>query len=227
MLYRITRGDKVLFPESGITKRVLIDYYRRVADSMLPYLHDRPLTMLRYPDGIHRQSFFQKDAPDYFPEWIKRIQVAKAGGSVNHVACNDAATLVYLANQACITPHIWTSRVDRLRFPDLVVFDLDPPNGRFPEVRFAAKLLRDRLERFGLVPFVQTTGSKGLHVVVPIVRGPEFDEVGRLGRVIAEALANEEPQRLTTEFRRAKRAIACSLTSGATHTRRRSYLPTG
>jgi bifunctional non-homologous end joining protein LigD len=86
------------------------------------------------------------------------------------------------------------------------VFDLDPPNGRFPEVRFAAKLLRDRLERFGLVPFVQTTGSKGLHVVVPIVRGPEFDEVGRLGRVIAEALVSEEPQRLTTEFRRAKRA---------------------
>jgi bifunctional non-homologous end joining protein LigD len=211
---RITHGDKVLFPESGITKRALVGYYAQIADSMLPYLHDRPFTMLRYPDGIHGESFFQKDAPDYFPEWIKRVQVAKAGGSVSHVVCNDAATLVYLANQVCITPHIWTSRIDRLKFPDLVVFDLDPPDGRFPDVRFAAKRLREILERLDLVPFVQTTGSKGLHVVVPIIPDLEFDDLRRKARTIADALVEEEPDRLTTEHRKGKRAGRVFLDTG-------------
>jgi bifunctional non-homologous end joining protein LigD len=202
---RITRGDNILFPESGITKRALIQYYLQIADAILPYLRDRPLTMLRFPDGIEGQRFFQKDAPHYFPEWIPRVRVEKAGGSVSHVVCNDAATLVYIANQACITPHIWTSRSDRLYYPDLVVFDLDPPDGRFADVRLAAKLLRERLKGLGLVPFVQTTGSKGLHVVAPIIRDNEFDEVREWVGAVAEMLAEEEPDRLTTEFRKDKR----------------------
>jgi bifunctional non-homologous end joining protein LigD len=202
---RITHGDKVLFPESGITKRALVEYYLKIANTILPYIRDRPLTMLRFPDGIDKKRFFQKDAPHYFPEWIPRVRVEKAGGSVKHVVCNDAATLVYIANQACITPHIWTSRTDPLLYPDLVVFDLDPPDGRFAEVRFAAKLVRERLEGIGLVPFVQTTGSKGLHVVAPIVRDTEFDEVRRRTGEIADMLAEEEPERLTTEFRKDKR----------------------
>ena len=151
---RISNGEKVLFPESGITKRALVEYYLHVADTILPHLRDRPLTMLRYPDGINGQSFFQKDAPDYFPKWIKRVRVAKAGGFVSHVVGNNAATLVYLANLACITPHIWTSRINHLKQPDLIVFDLDPPEGEFADVRFAARRLRELLGDLGLVPFV-------------------------------------------------------------------------
>jgi bifunctional non-homologous end joining protein LigD len=128
---KITRPEKVLFPEDGITKGDLIEYYHRVASWILPHLRGRPLALERYPDGVGRPGFFQKTVAPYYPSWIRTVTVKKVGGTVTHVVCDDAATLVYLANQACVTPHIWLSRIDRLDYPDQMVFDLDPSGESF------------------------------------------------------------------------------------------------
>src|SRR5207244_9116564 len=130
----ITRPAKVLFPADGVTKRDLVDYYCRIGPWILPHLRDRPLAMERYPDGIGEPSFFQKAVPPYYPDWIERVTVQKAGGTITHVICNNEATLVYLANQACITPHIWLSRIEKLHCPDQMVFDLDPSGDSFDPV---------------------------------------------------------------------------------------------
>jgi len=201
----ITRGDKVFFPDSGITKRDLVEYYQKIADRMLPYLEGRPITMVRFPDGIKGEGFFHKDTPRYYPKWIKRVRVKKEDGFLNQIVCDDADTLIYLANQACIAPHIWLSRADHLNKPDLMVFDLDPPDGRFPDVRFAAKALRQQLTDLDLVPFVQTTGSRGLHIVVPLTSDAEFDEVREFARAVADSVAQGQADRLTTEQYKKKR----------------------
>lgn len=174
----LSKTDKVLFPDDGITKGDLIDYYRRIAEIMLPHMEGRPITMHRFPDGIDKEGFYEKEAPDYFPGWIKRVSVEKKeGGKENQVVCENAATLVYLADQACITPHIWLSRVDKLSFPDKMVFDLDPPDNDFEPVRSAALSLKELLEKLGLTASIMTTGSRGLYVVVPLDRSADFDTV--------------------------------------------------
>lgn len=206
----VTRPDKVLFPEGldgPVTKGDLVGYYRRVAEVMLPHVAGRPVSMLRFPDGIDGPRFFQKDAPDYFPGWIHTQEVAKEGGTVRHVVIDDAATLVYLANQACITPHVWLSRVDHLQRPDRLILDLDPPEGAedLARLRRAVRWTRELLEELGLEPFLMTTGSRGFHVVVPLVPEEEFDRVRAFARGAAETLAARRPDRLTTETRKAKR----------------------
>src|SRR6266850_4620007 len=125
-IVEITRPEKLLFPNDGITKRDLVEYYRRIAPVMLPHLQGRPIAMERYPDGIESPGFFQKTVPSYYPAWIKTALLKKMNGVVRHVICDDAATLVYLANQAVITPHTWLSRVDQPNKPDQMIFDLDP-----------------------------------------------------------------------------------------------------
>lgn len=206
---KIGNPDKVLFPEAGITKRDLAEYYLDVAPSLLPYAAGRPISMQRFPDGLAGESFYQKDVPDYFPDWIHTERIEKEGGSLRQVVIDDAATLVYLADQACITPHAWLSRVDRIRNPDRMVFDFDPPGddwrATFGEIRFAARTTADLLREIGLVPFVQTSGSKGLHIHVPLDREADFDAVRRLARALADLLARRHPERLTTEQRKAKR----------------------
>lgn len=197
--------DKVLFPDVGVTKGDLIDHYRAAADRMLPFLRDRPVSMQRFPDGIAADGFYQKEAPDYFPEWIRRVTVEKEGGTVDHVVCDNEATLVYLANQACITPHVWLSRADEIRRPDRMIFDLDPSGEDFGIVRFAARELRDLLQEVGLYPYVMTTGGRGLHVVVPFDRSADFDVVRAFARDVAETLAARHDDRLTTETRKSKR----------------------
>src|ERR1700748_3305019 len=154
----LTHPDKVLFPGDGITKADLARYYADVADRMLPGLGGRPVPMVRYPDGLDGPRFFQKNAPSYFPDWIRRVRVGKEGGEVEHVVCDKPATLVYLANQACIEIHAFTSRADRPGVPDQIVFDFDPPDGaRFAAVRQAALRARDLLEHdLGLTSFVRT-----------------------------------------------------------------------
>jgi bifunctional non-homologous end joining protein LigD len=201
----LTNLDKVLFPDSGITKGEIVDYYRRIADRMVPYLDGRPISMQRFPDGIDRNGFYQKEVPDYFPDWIERVTVAKEDGKVTHVVCRNAATLVYLANQACITPHVWLSRVDKIHHPDRMIFDLDPPGDDFRAVRRAARAMRALLEELGLVPFAMVTGGRGLHVVVPLDRSADFDTVREFAREAAELLVRRDPQRMTTEPRKNKR----------------------
>ncbi|HEY7470728.1 MAG TPA: non-homologous end-joining DNA ligase [Gemmatimonadota bacterium] len=197
--------DKVLFPDAGVTKGDLVEHYRAVAGRMVPHLKGRPVSMQRYPSGIGGEGFYQKAAPDYFPEWIERVTVSKAGGTVEHVVCNDAATLVYLANQNCITPHVWLSRADRPDHPDRLVFDLDPPRNDFDVVRFAARALRELLEELGLDPFLMATGGRGLHLVVPLDRRADFDTTRGFARDVADLLAARHPDRLTTEVRKDKR----------------------
>lgn len=203
----LSRLNKVLYPEAGFTKGDVINYYRRIAGTMLPHLTDRPLTMHRFPDGIEADGFYQKEAPDYFPEWIRRvsIHVEEDDGEQEQITCESAATLVYLANQACLTPHIWLSRADRLNHPDKLIFDLDPPDGDFEPVRQTALDLRELLEEVGLVPYAMTTGSRGMHVVVPLDRSTEFDRVRTFARDLAEVLARRNPDQLTVKQRKKKR----------------------
>ena len=154
----LSNTDKVLFPTPGLTKGDLITYYRRIAPVMLPHLAGRPLSLQRYPDGVEAEGFMQKNASDYFPHWIRRARLAKENGEVEHVLADDAATLVYLANQACITLHVGLARVDRIDHPDRLVIDLDPSDQDFDKVKRAARAARRLLEALGLVPFVQLTG---------------------------------------------------------------------
>jgi len=201
----ITRPDKILFPEDGITKAELIDYYARIAPRILPHLRDRPLTLERYPDGIHKQRIFQKEASSYFPPWIRRVKVKKVGGFVTHVVCNDLATLVYLANQACLTPHILLSRGDKPDLPDQMVFDLDPQEEDFEPVRSTARAFQQLLDDLDLPAYLKTTGSRGLHVVVPLQRREGFDSVRAFARELAGIVVRQAPQERTLEGLKAKR----------------------
>ena len=202
----ITHPEKVLFPEDGIDKRELAEYYQHIAEIMLPYLRDRPVTMERFPDGIDGPRLVQKEAAAYFPRWIRTASMAKQEGTVRHVVCQDAATLVYLANQACITPHVWLSRIDKPHLPDQMIFDLDPSADDFRAVCRAALALRDVLQRAHLEAFVKTTGSRGLHVLVPLKRRADFDEVRAFARAIATELVESDAKQLTLEVRKDKRA---------------------
>ena len=206
MKVKISHPDKVLFPDDGITKGDLADYYERVAGWILPHIRERPVSMQRFPAGITGKGFFHKDVPDYFPEWVKRVEVPKAGGTVTHAAITSADSLLYLVNQNTITPHIWLARADRPHQPDRIVFDLDPdPGTEFKEVRRAARLTGELVRELGLVPFAQVTGSKGIHVWVPVRRGDDNDALKTLARDAAESLASRHPEGLTTEWRKAKR----------------------
>jgi bifunctional non-homologous end joining protein LigD len=198
---------KVLFPDDGLTKGELIDYYDAVAEALLPHLRGRPLTYQRFPDGIGEEGFYQKQAGDYFPDWIDTARVAKADGSHQDlVVCESRATLVYLADQACITLHPWLSRRDRPDHPDRLIVDLDPPGEGFAPVREAAARVRALLtDELGLPTFAMLTGSRGLHVLVPLDRGAPFDDVRAFARDAAALLAARHPRELTTEQRKAKR----------------------
>ncbi|MGW7411007.1 non-homologous end-joining DNA ligase [Streptomyces sp. NPDC054863] len=201
----VKRAEKELFPQDGITKADLAEHYRRVAPRMLPELRGRPLMLERMPDGIEGERFYQKEVSDYFPDWIHRTSVAKEGGEVTHVVCDDTATLVYLAGQACITPHRWLSRADRTRSPDRLVFDLDPPADDFEPVRRAAHRLHELLKELDLPSGLMTTGSRGLHVVVPLSRRDDADDVLAFARAAAVALAARHDKELTTEPRKESR----------------------
>ncbi len=203
----ISNEDKVFFPNEEITKGDLIEYYDKISDRMLPHLKDRPLTLRRFPDGINGTNFHQKEASDYFPDWIETIEVKKKeGGSANQVVCNNKATLIYLVNQGTISFHPWLSTTSSINKPNKLVFYLDPPDGNFDLVIKGAKLLHRLLENeLKLHAYVMTTGSEGMHVVSPIKSENNFDEVRSFTEAISELLAEEHPDDFTTNMRKKDR----------------------
>jgi bifunctional non-homologous end joining protein LigD len=203
----LSNTAKVLFPGDRITKGDLVEYYHAVTGTMLPLLRDRPVSMTRFPDGIASGGIVQKNVPAYFPGWITRAPVRKEGGSLRQVICDKPATIVYLANQACIELHAFSSRLSHLHEPDQLIFDLDPPDGdRFADVRVCALRLRELLTgELGLPAFVKTTGGNGLHVHVPLNARQDFDTVREFARQAAELLVARNPDLITTEQRKDKR----------------------
>ncbi|MDT0613120.1 non-homologous end-joining DNA ligase [Streptomyces lancefieldiae] len=216
----VHRPGKVLFPAADgdgrdgdgrdggakeYTKGDLVDYYRAVAPFMLPHLRGRPLMLERHPDGVDGPRFMQKNTPARYPDWISRVEVAKEGGTVCHTVCDDTATLLYLADQAALTLHRWLSRAGQVDRPDRMVFDLDPADDDFGAVREAAGLLGELLEELRLPSGLMTTGSRGLHVVVPLTAHQDFDDVRDFARDVADTLAAAHPDRLTTAARKKDR----------------------
>ncbi|QNP74388.1 ATP-dependent DNA ligase [Streptomyces roseirectus] len=210
MSVEIHRPDKVLLPAgpdgAQLTKAGLAEYHRALASFMLPHLRGRPLMLERHPDGLDGPTFMQKNTPDHYPSWIPRAEVDKEGGTVLHTVCDDRSTLAYLTDQACLTLHRWLSRAARPDRPDVMVFDLDPPDdGDFASVRDAAHRLGELLDTLGLPSAPMTTGSRGVHIVVPLDGHQVFDEVRAFARDTAELLAAGRPDRLTTAVRKQAR----------------------
>ena len=201
----ITHPEKVLFPGDGITKGELAGYYERISPAMLPHIRGRPITMERFHRGIGEKGFFQKDVSKGFPDWLERVEVQKKGGTVHHPIVTDTRSLLWLANQNSITPHVWCARVPDLWHPDICVFDLDPSEEQ-PEVLSAAAFaLRDLLSELELESWVKTSGSKGFHIVVPLDGSADYGEVGRFANAIGTLLVRRDPKHLTQEFSKADR----------------------
>jgi bifunctional non-homologous end joining protein LigD len=210
----ITHPDKLMFPDDGITKGELAAYYEAIAPYMLPHLSGRPITMERYHRGIAAQGFFQKDVTKGFPKWLERVEVPKKGGTVHHPVANDVQSLLWLANQNTVTPHVWISRAPDLFHPDLCVFDLDPTVDDDSAVRHAALQLRDLLAELGLRCWAKTSGSKGFHIAVPLDREADFGEVETFAHQVGNILVNRDPSRLTQEFAKADRGSRILVDTG-------------
>jgi bifunctional non-homologous end joining protein LigD len=201
----ITHPEKVLFPEDGITKGELASYYEAIAPIMVPHIRARPVTMERYPAGIGEPGFMQKNVSKGFPEWLERAEVPKKGGTVRHPLVCDTRSLLWLANQNTITPHVWTSRAPNLSRPDICVFDFDPSEDDPDVLRATALGLRILLNELALTSWVKTSGSKGFHVVVPLDGKAGFGEVWRFANAVGTVLVKRDPQHLTQEFSKADR----------------------
>ena len=205
----ISKPDKELFPGSdrgaAVTKLDLARYYDSVAEVMLPHLRGRPINMQRFPDGIEQSSFYEKKVPAHFPDFVHTAEVGTSDGPQQQVVVDDVRSLVYLAQQACVTPHTWLCRADRLDRPDLMVVDLDPSVPGLDRVRRATRLVGELLSDLGLTAVLKTTGSRGYHVVVPLRRTESFDDVRAVARDAARVLVDREPDLLTLEARKAKR----------------------
>lgn len=187
---KLTNLQKIIWPE-GLTKAHLIKYYFEIAPFLIPYLADRPIVLHRYPDGIAGDSFYQKDCPDYAPEWIRRIPVEhkKEGRIVNYIICDSEAALIWLANQACIEIHAWLSKTEHMNCPDLAVIDLDPPKTTpFKNVLKTALVVKQVLEEFGLKSYPKTSGARGIHILIPLAPRYQFPKVTAAMKIIAETV---------------------------------------
>lgn len=201
----ITHPEKLMFPEDGITKGELASYYEAIAPVMLPHLRRRPITMERYHRGIDAPGFFQKDVSKGFPEWLKRVEVPKHGGTVHHPIATDTRSLLWLANQNSITIHVWATRAPRLYYPDICVFDLDPSKDNLRVLCDTALGLRDFLTELGLPSWVKTSGSKGFHIAVPLDGKSNSGDVSRFAHTVGRTLVKLFPDTLTQEFHKKDR----------------------
>jgi bifunctional non-homologous end joining protein LigD len=210
---RLSNLDKLFWPDEGITKGDLLQYYRAVADALVPHLRDRPFTMKRYPDGWQGSFFFQKDAPKHMPEWIKTAEIEvstrdspRRKRTIRTPLVNDELALLWMVNMGCIDMNTWYSRVDKLDRPDWVLFDLDPsPDVGFKETVQVAHLVRQALEALELESLVKTSGSEGIHVLVPIARRYSYADTREFSEIVAGALARSYRGLVTTEWTKAKR----------------------
>jgi len=204
---RLTNLEKVYFPESGITKGDLVQYYAEIAPALLPHLRDRAMVMKRYPHGISGDFFFMKRAPEPRPEWIETVAIEHGSGSVIHFPMiQDLAALLWVVNLGCIDLNPWYARADDTDRPDFLHFDLDPvPEAPWERVVETALLVRDALGALEMPTFAKTTGSKGIHIYVPIVRGPLQKQVWTFAKEMARTLEKHAPQLVTAEYRIAKR----------------------
>jgi bifunctional non-homologous end joining protein LigD len=202
----ITHPEKVLFPDDGITKGQVASYYEMVAEVMVPHIRARPITMERYPAGIGKKGFFHKDVSKGFPSWLERVEVPKKDGTVHHPLVSDIRSLLWIVNQNCITPHVWTSRAPDLYHPDVCVFDLDPSrDDELDVLRASAIALRALLDELGLPSWVKTSGSKGFHIVVPLDRKADMGDVAGFAHQVGAELVRRHPKYLTQEFSKADR----------------------
>jgi len=201
----ITHPDKVLFPDDGITKGQLAAYYEAIAPLLVPHVRGRPVTMERYPSGIGKKGFWQKDVTKGFPSWLERVEVPKKDGVVHHPVITDTRSLMWVTNQNTITQHVWVSRLPELYYPDICVFDLDPSVDDWTSVRAAAIGLRNLLEKLGLPSWVKTSGSKGFHIVVPLDGKTDMGKVARFANDVGTLFTTLAPDALTQEFSKADR----------------------
>jgi bifunctional non-homologous end joining protein LigD len=204
---RLTSPDKVLYPEQGITKQELADYYRRIADWMLPHLVDRPLVLVRCPDGHHKACFYQKHPGIGTPDNLRRFAIKEKSKSEDYVVVDDVAGLISLAQIGALEIHAWGSRTDDIERPDRLIFDLDPdPQVPWERVVNAARQVREFLRQLGLESFVKTTGGKGLHLVVPIERRHDWAETAQFCKNVADAIVRADPDHYTANLAKAARA---------------------
>jgi bifunctional non-homologous end joining protein LigD len=210
----ITHPEKLLFPDDGITKADVAAYYEAIAAVMVPHVRNRPVTMERFPAGIGRKGFIQKDVSKGFPAWLERVEVPKKDGVVHHPLVTDARSLLWLANQNSITPHVWTSRAPDLYHPDICVFDLDPSVDSPDMLKKAALQLRDVLDELGLPSWVKTSGSKGFHIVVPLDGSADTGQVANFAHAVGTLLVVRDPKNLTQEFHKVDRGRRILIDTG-------------
>ena len=203
----VTRPDKLLWPDAGITKRAYVDYLDKVADRMLPWLRERPLSLVRAPDGVGGERYYQKDTPKYAPSWIRTVTIPapSAKREVAYTVCNDSATLAWLGNQAALELHPAPVRRDRLEQPDLFVVDIDPPDDAFDAAVEAAFLVLEVLDGYGLDPWSRRPAARGCTSMVPIVRRVSPAQLRHAADRLAEIVVDRRPDLVTAEFRKAKR----------------------
>lgn len=197
--------DKIFFPKSGITKGDVISYYEDIAPFALPLYKDRPLTMQRSPDGIEGEIFIQKNIPSYFPKWIDYYDVSIKEDTLRQVLVNQEATLIYLANQACVTFHLGLSKIDKIRYPSYLIFDLDPSVDDIILLKNVVKHIKQLLDDLSVKAFIQTTGSRGFHIYIPLKREATFTASHAFSKKFATYLAQKHPQEISITQSKNKR----------------------
>jgi bifunctional non-homologous end joining protein LigD len=201
----VTNPDKLLWPALEITKRRYVDYLDAVSGRMLPWLRDRPLSLVRAPDGVTGERYYQKDTPKYAPSWIKTVTIPAVRRDVAYTVCNDAATLAWLGNQAALEFHPAPVRRDKIERPDVLTVDIDPPDDAFDAAVEVALLVLEVTEDLGMRTLVKTTGGKGLHIVAPIRRHVSADELRFAAGRLTEIVQDRRPDLVTAEFRKKDR----------------------